>query len=430
MATWIIRTAVAAALVLTMQMTGDGQAGGAASDLGARLRERFDVVALQQGVALVPRQTTSGVRLIQVEGGLVTVDGQVLTGAQLRERLAAEADLIVQVSYLTAPQQRDLAGAPAAAAPAPEVPAPVERTNVSRGDRARFGEDLRIEANERVDGDVAVFGGSADVDGEITGDLAVFGGGLRLGPQSVVHGDIFVMGGSVDRASGAQVLGEMAEMGGRRGGFGPRRMMSGMFGSFWSRLGSLAATLARVALLVLLGLIVVAFGRGPIERIAARTAAAPVRSGLIGLLAELLFVPVLVLTVVVLAVSIVGIPLLALIPFAVLLLMLVMLVGFIALAYQLGRRLTDRFGWTERGAYGAVALGVVAIGAVTVLAKLAALWGGVIVGGPLTVIGYGVEYIAWTVGFGAALLSWYDTRTRFGARRGGEPPIAPAPGEA
>jgi hypothetical protein len=193
-------------------------------------------------------------------------------------------------------------------------------------------------------------------------------------------------------------------------------------------MGSLAATALRLAVLALVAVIVVAFGRNAVERIAARTAATPVRSGLIGLVAEILFVPVTILTVVVLAVSIVGIPLLFLVPFGVLLLMLVALVGFVGLAYHVGRWLVARFGWREPAAYGAVAIGVVSIGALTLLAKLAALGGGFLIGGPLTGLGYLVEYVAWTIGFGAAILYWYESQTRFGSHRHAPPPT-PAPAE-
>lgn len=422
---WMTRTAATVAFVLSLALIGHGQGTGTATDLGARLRERYDVVALQQGVALVPREAGSGIRLIQIEGGVVAVDGQTLTGAQLRDRLGTDADLIVQASYLTPQQQRELAGVGASpgggsAAAAADT---VERTEIRRGDIFRFGEGVTVARNERVDGDVIVFGGPATVDGEVTGDLVVLGGPARLGPQAVVRGDISLVGGALERAPGAQVLGDVNEVGGRRGGrFRPGWMMSRMFGSFWSRLGSLAATGLRLTVLMLVGLVVIAFGRSAIERVAARTEGSPVRSGLIGLLAQVLFVPVLALTCVVLVVSIVGIPLLVLVPFAVLLLMLVMLVGFVGLAYQVGRLLASRLGWAEPGPYAAFAMGVVTIGAVTLVAKLGALAGGFLLA-PLTAIGYVVEYVAWTVGFGAALLYWYETQTRFGARGPAAPQV-------
>jgi hypothetical protein len=423
---WISRTAAALLLVLSLPIIGHGQA----SDLGARLRERFDLVALQQGVALVPREASPGIRLVQIEGGVVSVDGQTLTGAQLRERLGADADLVVQASYLTAQQQRELAGAAGTAPPAgaPQPP-PVQRTAVTRGDRVRFGGDITVGRNERLDGDVVAIGGSVDVQGDVSGDVVSIGGTLTLGPDAVIRGDAVSVGGTLNRSPGARVEGDVVEAGPGGRGFRRGQFLPMMFGTFWSRVGSLAGTLLRIGLLMLVAQIVVAFGRGAVERIASRTGSVPVRSGLVGLLGEILFVPVLVLTVVVLAISIVGIPLLVLVPFAVLLLMLVILVGFVGLSHNIGTRLAMRVRSAAPGPYAAVAIGVAAIGAVTIIAKLGALAGGFLLA-PLTAIGYVVEYVAWTVGFGAALLYWYE-QTRF-SRRPAAPVMTqtPAPGEA
>jgi hypothetical protein len=412
--------AAAIVLLFSLQGIGQGQTATSQLDLGAKLRERYDVVALQQGVALVPRDTGSAVRMIQVVDGVVNVDGETLTGQQLRDRLGSDADLVLQVSYLSSQQQRELAGAvpapPLPGASAPQPNEPVQRTDVVRGDRVRFGGDITVERNERLEGDAVAIGGSVTVNGEVTGDATSIGGTLTLGPDAVVRGDAVSVGGTLNRAPGSRVEGDVTEVGGGGGGGGFRRGMwfPALFGTFWSRFGSLAATALRLAVLAMVAVIIVAFGRNAVERIAARTAAAPVRSGLIGLLAEILFVPVLVLTAIVLAVSIIGIPLLFLLPFAVLLVMLVALVGFVGLAYHVGRWIASRFGWREPGAYGSVAIGVVAIGGLTLLAKLAALGGGFVIGAPLTGLGYFVEFVAWTVGFGAAILYWYESQTRFG----------------
>jgi hypothetical protein len=161
---------------------------------------------------------------------------------------------------------------------------------------------------------------------------------------------------------------------------------------------------------VLCGLIAFAFARKPIERIGARAASAPVRAGLIGLLAEILFLPVVILLVVVLAVSIVGIPLLALVPFAILLVMLVMFVGFIALAGEVGRWLIARSGWAARGDHAAIVLGILSVTGLTLVAKLAAIGGSAALGWPLGVLGYSVEYLVWTIGFGATILSFSEAR--------------------
>lgn len=425
----LIRLVVGGVVVLIL-FTSVGAQTPPPSDLGTQLRARYDVVALQRGVALVPRDTGSPVRMIQVVEGVVTADGETLTGQQLRERLGADADLVLQVTYLTQQQQRELAGAapvpPEVASPAAQAPQTVERTEV-RGDRIQvFGGDITIERNERLDGDAVAIGGSVTVDGEVTGDAVSIGGTLTLGPDAVVQGDAVSVGGTLNRAPGARVDGDVTEVG-RGRGFRRGAWFPAMFGDFWSRAGSLAATALRLTVLALVAVVIVAFGRNAVERIAARTAATPLRSGLIGLVAEILFFPVMILTVVVLAVSIIGIPLLFLVPFAVLLVMLVALIGFVGLAYHVGRWIVRRFGWSEPAAYGAVAVGVVAIGGLTLLAKLAALGGGFLVGGPLTGLGYLVEYVAWTIGFGAAILYWYESQTRFGSHRPATP--APTPAE-
>ena len=421
---WIVVSALVLASLLGVQSPGHGQsAAETPPDLRARLQERFDVVALQQGVALVPLQADSKVRMIQIVGGVVTVDGESLTGQQLRDRLGADSDLVLQASYLDVQRQRELAGAAPAAPPA-ATPTPADRADaqVTTGDVVRFGGDVSVGRNERVQGDVVALGGPVDVQGEVTGDVVAIGGAVTLGPEAVVQGDLNVVGGGLTRAPGARVMGGVHEVGGGATGFGRGRTWSTGFGSFWPRFGSLAATVFRMTLLVLLGLIAVAFARRPIERIAMRTAATPVRAGLVGLLAEILFLPLLILMIVVLAVSIVGIPLLALVPFAVLLMMLVMLVGFIALGYQIGRRLTAKLGWTERGDYVAVALGILAIGGMTLIAKLAALAAGSLVGVPLTALGYVVEYVAWTVGFGATIMVIHETQKRGGWHTAGASP--------
>jgi hypothetical protein len=169
----------------------------------------------------------------------------------------------------------------------------------------------------------------------------------------------------------------------------------------------------RIGLLSLLALVVVAFGRTWTERIAERASTDPLRSGLAGFLGQVLFLPLLLIMIVVLVVSIIGIPLLVLLPFAFLTLMIVALVGFTGVAYYVGGLLASRFGWTDRGAYVAVVLGVLAIALITLVARAAAIVGGGFFAFPVAFVGYVVEYLAWTLGFGAAILALHrDWRMR------------------
>ena len=410
-----------------------------AAELRIQLAGKYDIVPLQQGIALVPKAANPRVRMVQVVNGAVTVDGDTLTAAQLRDRLGADAATIVQLTYLSAAEQRQLAAPEGATAsqPAPgatpastttPAPAPVPETpsrSVNRsGDIVRIGgAAVNVAENERVEGDVVAVGGPVTIDGEVTGDVVSVVGGLTLGPHAVVRGDVTAVGGPFKRDPQAQVFGKVNEVGIGANGqtippyrINPRDIL---FGTFASRVGTLATTIARLLMFMLFLLIVTAVGQRPVQQIAARIAAEPLRAGLVGLLAEILFVPVLVLTIIGLVISIIGIPLLILVPFGIVLVGVVMLVGFTGAAHIAGGWVLDRFGRTERNPYLVVATGLTVIAGVTLLGRLFALAVGGF-GAPLYVAGYLIEYLAWTVGFGAAILAWLQTR------RAPAAPVVPA----
>ena len=406
--------------------------------LREQLRARYDIVALEDGVGLVPRRSNSDTRLIEVRNGVVAINGNPVTAAEARARLGQDADLILRVTYLDAAAQKELAGAssggssPGANAPANtggEEEAPSGRSQMHRGDLVHIGGGISVARDEVVDGDAVAIGGSADIDGQVNRDVTVVGGSLNLGPEAVVRGDVAVIGGSLHRQPGARIDGKVANVGfgGRfpwnRPPGGPRFLSLAPF----LRVGGLIGTLVRVGLLILCALVVVALGGRFVEAIADRAATEPFRSGLAGLLAEVLFVPLVILTVVVLAISIIGIPLLVLVPFGMVLAVVPMLGGFTGVAYQIGRWASGRFG-SKTGAYGSVALGVVVVVGITIIARLLALAGGflfgLVIAGPLAAIGGLAEYVAWTIGIGAVLLTWLSTRRHM------TPPAAVAAGPA
>jgi hypothetical protein len=422
-------TRCAVMLILLVGVTGAvGQARqGAVGELRNQLRDRYDVLILQDGVGLVPRSRDAGIRVIEVRNGAVSIDGVTATGDQLRMRLGADADLVLRISYLDAAQQRQLSGGPQPAPapdatpgatfpppppppPAPTPPAPERpRNNTRRGDEiVRFGSDVVVNRGEIVE-EVVVIAGNATINGEVDGELTVVGGNATLGPEAIVRDDVTVVGGTLNRAEGAVIEGRIENVGDgrwREGGF-PGMVRDGIFRDTIGRVGSLAGTLLRIGLLSLLALAVMAFRRSWIERVAERASSDPMRSGLTGFLGEVLFAPVLIVTFVILLVSIIGIPLLVLLPFGVMLIWLVALVGFTGVAYYVGGLLATRFGWIDRSAYVVLLLGVLAIALITVIARAAAIVGGGLLAFPLMFVGYAVEYLAWTLGFGAAILAWH-----------------------
>ena len=207
-------------------------------------------------------------------------------------------------------------------------------------DRVRIGGSLSVASGEVVDGDVVAVGGSVTVDGEVHGDVVAVGGSVTLGPEANVERNVVVVGGRLSRAPGARVAGKAQEVGFPGMDFGRWNWRHNPVGSWASSmLGSAFAfvgTLARVVVLCLLVALVALFGRDTMEGAGATAAESTIKAGAIGFLAQVCFIPALIITVVVLVMTVVGIPLLLLLPFAFLAAAVVGLVGFASVAHLVG----------------------------------------------------------------------------------------------
>ena len=451
---------VSAAPWLAVSTDAAAQSRTAAVDpaLKARVESQFRVLPVRGGVVLTPRRSIEGVESIEIRDGLIAVNGEPTTGAQLRERLGDTAELVLQVSYLPADAlvnwhrtteasggQAGRTAPPAPAAPesaapgAPEPPTPPapppSRSRVrpepgelapngrpwrQSGSRVRIGGSVTVHEDEYVTEPVVAVGGSVTVLGRVDDDVVSVGGSVRLGPHARVRGDVTAVGGRIEQEAGAWIGGSVNEV-----GFGPGtfHVQPWVIGVPWWNGGEMVSggfrllgTILRISLVLLLGMLVALVAARPVERIAERAWREPWLSGFVGLLAQLLFVPVLVITIVVLAISIIGIPLLVLVPFGVLAFLAAFLIGFTGLALRIGA-------WAVpgRSPYLALVVGVVLVSAVTLLARLIGLlpvplWP---IPGVIAFIGFLIEYFVWTIGLGAALL------TRFGTRGTLLPPATP-----
>src|SRR5262249_22542085 len=394
--------------------------------LRANIERRFEVLQIRDGVVLKPRSSSSGVQSIEITNDLIAIDGQPATGPELRQKLGTEdADLVRQFSYLSRDEQRDLFSAssstrepnPAIVPPPPPPPEPPPFSRFDRrsrgrreGDRVQFGSSIHIAEDEVVDGDVVDIGGSVSVDGEVRGDVVAVGGGLTLGPKANVANNVVVVGGRLNRNPAARIGGRVQTVGVGNMNFGDWRWGANPLGLFWGSFASaafaLVITLTRLAILCLLAALVVLFGRSYMERAADEAATETVKAGAIGFLAQLLFLPVLLITIVVLVMTIIGIPLLLLLPFVFLGILVVLVVGFTAVGYRLGQLLLTRMGWSTDNTYLTVIAGIVLVMSPLLLARVLGLVMPFTFG--LGLIGMLLEYAAWTVGFGAVAL------TRFG----------------
>jgi hypothetical protein len=395
-----------------------------AASLRSRIERRFDVLPLRDGVALRPHDSSRGVRSIEVANGLIAIDGQPVTGPDLRQKLAVDdANLVLQLSYLTDDQRRAMFGAePAAPAtappppPEPREPRRSERRNRSRrdGDRVQFGSNITIGEDEVVDGDVVAIGGNVTVDGEVRGDVVAVGGVVALGPKAQIANNVVVVGGPLRRDPASRIGGRVQEVGIGSIDFGNLRWRPDGFLRYWgSPFGSVFALLGmltRLAIECLLAALVLLFGRVYVERAGDQAMSDPLKSGAIGFLAQLLFVPVLVITIVVLFVTIIGIPFILLIPFLFLGLAIIGLVGFTGVAHRVGTLINSRLGWSNDNPYVTTTVGIVVVLLPALLARILGLIGFVMV--PVTfglgLIGILIEYLAWTVGFGAVALARFN----------------------
>ena len=71
--------------------------------LRSRITERFDIVPLTNAVALRPKKPFRDVRLVEIAAdGSVSINGQPVTGREIRDRLGAEADAVIRLSQMDA----------------------------------------------------------------------------------------------------------------------------------------------------------------------------------------------------------------------------------------------------------------------------------------------------------------------------------------
>ncbi len=233
------------------------------------------------------------------------------------------------------------------------------------------------------------------------------------------------VGGTLDRAPGAVVQGGIQEvaMGGPNVHFGGPEFHA----PFLEGVGGLIMTIIWVIVLGALAALMYLLARRPVERMAYRIVQSPWKAALVGLVAQILFFPVLILSIVLLAISIIGIPLLLAVPFALVALAIGMLIGFTAVARVLGSAAEGRFGWQHDNPFVSVLIGV---GLIMLVSFFASALG--MAGGPLGVfavilgiLGFVLQYAAWTVGLGALLLTRFGTRFGWGEAPGPGTPAAP-----
>lgn len=457
-------------------------------ELRRSLEAKYEVLPVRNGIVLKPHQEMVAVRTIEVTDDTIAVNGERVPLSVFRAWLGEDAEPILRLQALPDAERRELFGfqggpgeATEEAAPQrttgeveipsddevaevpeapepPELPEPPEvpespdssdsrrssgsRVNILGG--VTVAEDelaeevVAVGGSVRVDGeverDVVAVGGAVRIKGRVGGQVVGVGGGVYLEPGAVVEGDVSSVGGTIHRGAGSRIEGQASEVGfvpfisSRRGDW------DGDFGpwGFWGGGMNAVGEVIGLVFLALLACLVVLVAHRPLERVDRQLVAEPWKAGLVGFLAQLLFLPLLIVVTVLLAITVVGCALFLLYPFLFLGLILLALLGYAAVAHRVGRWVEGRFGRGFGSPYAAVILGVVVIQIWSVIGNVLGMGGGVLdfFSGMFLLLGWAVTYVAWTVGFGAVLLARFGTEPGYWPRRtttvGGPPPVPPA----
>ena len=198
---------------------------------------------------------------------------------------------------------------------APEAPAAPEHVTRA-GDLTRVGNDIHIEQDEVVRGDVTAIRGDITVDGTVHGGVVSFGGDIYLNPTARVDGDVVCIGGELHEEQGAYVSGERVTA--LSGGRGERiarslRASESHRGRDWGWSGSkLFGALMRLLIAIGFTLLVAWLFQGRIAVGVEVLKRQPALSLGLGALVHALLIPSIValaLVMALLCITIVGIPL-------------------------------------------------------------------------------------------------------------------------
>jgi hypothetical protein len=428
----------AAGLHAAQTMTADQQ-----RELRSTITERFDVIPITDGVALRPKEGLKDVRLIEVTNGEIAVNGDPVTARELRDRVGAAADAIVRLSFLDVDQRKtlfatsDVVKPPVELPPVEPVPSPDERrertiSRRSSGDRVQVFGNVTVDEGESVGGQAIAVFGSVKVDGEVGQQVVAVLGSVDLGPNAVVGGDVVSVGGRVQRSPGARVRGSITQVALGDGNIHVHpRFAIGML-PFFDGFGAVPRLIGsgfRLLLLMLLSALALVIARPTVEASAQRIADDPLKVTIVGIAAQILVLPILIIVCILLAITIIGIPILFLMmPFVILLLIVMAIVGFSGAAYAVGQWARRRFAGGAGGGFPDVITGVFVILLPLLVGRLIAVAGWPVSGIALILIiaGIAFEYVMWTSGFGAVLTNAFSRwQARRAARLAPPPPAVP-----
>jgi hypothetical protein len=302
-----------------------------------------------------------------------------------------------------------------------------KRVSTISHDIIKVGRDIIVEESEKVDGDVVSVGGDVTVKGTVLGNVAAVGGDVFVDSTAVIEGDAVSVGGDVEKEPGAVIKGEKIRV---RVGFLPKKLFkptpsvvfppTHMFRlpPFFAGFGGLAlfARIIKIMLLLFLGIVVISIVPKNVAKVKGKIREDFLKSALMGLAAEILVIPVLLLLIV----TIIGIPVAILV--APLLILAALILGYTGISYFIGEKLREGTSLKPDSPVMTLVIGILAVESVLLLARVVGIFGHFLFAFSwiLTLVGWTIWYVAITVGFGASILTRLGTRPK-------EIKLAPAP---
>lgn len=193
----------------------------------------------------------------------------------------------------------------------------------------KFNEDVKVEEWESAK-QVVVIGGSIEIDGRVEEDAVAIGGSVKINAGAEVGGDVVALGGSVVQADKAKVEGDVIEI-------GSPWLESAIKGASSSAPGISIAfrIISTIAMLTLLVVLAALFPKQT-DNILNKVEDEWLKSFGFGVLGLILIVPIIVGLII----SLLGIPL---IPIFILLVAAAYIMGFVAVAGCIGKRIFKAF---------------------------------------------------------------------------------------
>lgn len=243
----------------------------------------------------------------------------------------------------------------------------------------KFGSDLVVEEGTRARNAVAI-GGDVTVNGMVERDVVAIAGSVLLGPKAVVGKNVVSVGGTIETADEATVRGELTEVNIP----GLNSLLTAISRDGWEGLRWVLGVVSFIAFIGFLAfaLLVVALLSKPIVRVSTAIEDNALKATLWGLLGTLLIVPLGVF----LAISVVGI---VLIPVEIALVICAYVVGYIAAARLVGKKIAEALRRPEHPMLLETLLGLII------------LW----IIGWVPVLGWAVKAVASLLGLGGVIVA-------------------------